>query len=133
MARNKKTEESPAPVTASATEVVATLVRAKDGPPAGFTPVSFGPALGKDGDMVCGKYLGRGEDRDVKRGRKTDKVSMYRIHDDERGQIEIMGGAQMDAFFATVKIGLKVWIRRDGQGKTSQGNKVNLYSFAIQG
>jgi len=126
MARKMESE------TATPDEAAEILQRAKAGPPQGMTPVSFGPALAKVGDEVHGEYIGPGEDREVKRGKKRDMVKMYRIHDKDRGQIEIMGGAQMDSFFATVKAGQEIWIRREGQGKTSEGNKVNLYSFAIR-
>jgi hypothetical protein len=109
-------------------EVRDVLDRAKSGPPKGYTSVSFGPALGNEGDVVEGIYLGPGKPW---KGKKGKMIPTYMIKTEPGGDVRILGAVQIDQFMVTVKPGWGVWIRRGKQIKGGKG-RVTLYDFAVR-
>ena len=96
--------------------------------PAGFKAVNVGFALAKDGDSITGVYRGPGAKKPMKGNKKP--VQTYDV-DTDGGTVNVLGAAQIDQFFASVKKGQSVFIKRTGTVKGGKG-RVNTYQFAVK-
>jgi hypothetical protein len=111
-------------------EVEDTLARARQvaEAPDGFTPVRFGPVLGKEGDEVTGTYKGRGK---AIKGKNGKPIGTYMIETEDQGEVRILAAVQIEQFLSTVKPGTEVWIRRGPQVKGGKG-RVTTFDFAVR-
>jgi hypothetical protein len=117
----------PRKMTRNEEETAAVLDRARN-VPEGFTPVRFGPVLGKEGDEVQGVYKGPG--KPIK-GKSGKLIGTYMIETEDQGEVRILAAVQIEQFLTTVKKGQTVWIRRGPQVRGGKG-KVTTFDFAIQ-
>ena len=100
---------------------------ASESVPEGFTPVSFGAVLSKEGDSITGVYRGKGPVKKV----KNKEVSTYKVQRADGAMVEILASSQVADFFGGRKEGDAIWIKRGPQVKGGKG-RVNTFEFAFR-
>ncbi len=98
--------------------------------PEGFEVRDFGIPLKRDGDVLQGVYEGPGKAKEMRKGKKIQKVGTY-IVNKGGAKIEVLASSQLEQFFATCEEGDEVWIKRVGQIEGGKG-RVNQYLTAVR-